>query len=74
MIGNTFILREIARFKTDDLMNEAAQDRLATLASAGVKRPPRGIGTLTRVLRGWSPAHSNDGFLFHRLKGEGHRR
>ncbi len=73
MVGNTFIFTEIARFKKDELMNEAAQARLATLASASVERP-RGIGTLTRVLRGWSPARSNVGFSFHRLKGEGHRR
>ncbi len=73
MLGNTFIFTEIARFKADDLMNEAAQDRLATLASAGMKRS-RGVGALTRVLRGWSPARSNDGFSFHRLTGEGHRR
>jgi len=73
MVGNTFILMEIARFKTNDLMNEAAQDRLATLASGGVDRP-RGVGTLTRVLRGWSPARSNDGFSPNGLTGEGHRR
>ncbi len=73
MVGNALIFTEIARFKAVDLMNEAAQDRLATLATTGVDKP-RGVGALTRVLRSWTPARSNDVLSFHQLKGEGHPR
>jgi hypothetical protein len=67
---NTFIFQEIARFKTDELMEEASRDRLATLATGG-RKISRGSSPVIRFLLSWTSAVSGDALSVREMKGEG---